>query len=266
MTSEEVQAVLTEREFVATYNLKQYDYSWQPIEQYQDVQQYHERYPEKGSTAVSNALELPRGRVHGWLEGGKPDQVKGLEFGRKHGWFGQGWNSDVGRAFNILVAAAFAGGTIGDRDLTPRFTLGKGYENEIVAAIERLTGESKVVEDSRYPGTQEVIPVSGQMPLGRALVALGAPRGAKNSDSEMALPSYLDRGPEQIRENFIRLYIQFRAVNRPNNTYLVIREERPDSYIDELTGFLNRELPGEVYRKSSIVIPYEAADSLGISY
>lgn len=264
--TDEGERVLTDREFAATYDLKQYDNSWQPVEQYRDVQEYHERYPDKGSTAVANALELPRGRVHGWLDGGKPDQVKGLEFGRQYGWFEHGWESGMGQAFNTLVAAVFAGGTIGDRDLIPRFTLGKGYEDRIIAAVERLTGGSRIVEDQRAPARREVLPATGQSVLGRALITLGAPRGAKNSKSEISLPSYLDRVSTGTKEDFLRLYLQFRVVNRPNNTYLVIREERPESFLDELTALFDRTLPGEIYRKSSIVIPYEAADSLGVSY
>jgi hypothetical protein len=53
-------------------------------------------------------------------------------------------------------------------------------------------------------------------------------------------------------------------VNPPDSDYLIVREDRPEKFLDELTEFLNQQVSGEVYRKSSIVIPYDVASELNI--
>jgi len=49
------------------------------VEDYQRVQKYAAEHQDAGRTAVGNALELPPGRVRGWLDGAKPDPVRGIE-------------------------------------------------------------------------------------------------------------------------------------------------------------------------------------------
>ncbi|WP_239524312.1 hypothetical protein [Halogeometricum borinquense] len=254
--------VISERDLVSTYDPRQYDDAWDAVEQYRRVNSYHERNPEKGSSAVSNEFGLPRGRVHGWLHGGKPDQVKALSFGHQYGWFDATWEDEAGHAFNTLVAAVFAGGSIGARDYSLRFTLGKGHEAQITAAVERLAGGYRTVQDIDGRKTWEISPTQGQAPLARALVALGAPRGTKNADADVSLPEYLKTAPERIRQEFLQVYLTLRASDAEYTNYLTVRESRPDEFLDELAAFMDQELPAEVYRNDSIVVSPEAIDAL----
>jgi hypothetical protein len=264
MTSENKQRVLTEEDLVSTYDPGIYDDPIEAVKQYRKVREYHEQNPDDGSTLVSRVFDLPRGRVHGWLEDGRPDQVKAIEFGEQYGWFDGTWEDAIGIAFNVLVAAIFSGGSIGKRDLVPRFTFGKGFENEISTALEHVAGGYSIAQDVEGRETYEVVPKDGQAPVARALIALGAPIGPKNSDAEMSLPSYLYQAPKDIKRSFLRIYIGLRYVNPPDSDYLIVREDRPEKFLDELTEFLNQQVSGEVYRKSSIVIPYDVASELNI--
>jgi len=69
--------------FVRTYNDPSYPDPWQALVDYRRVQAYRHSRPNEGRTTVGVALDLPPGRVRGWLNDAKPDVMRGNEIARE---------------------------------------------------------------------------------------------------------------------------------------------------------------------------------------
>ncbi len=85
------------------------------------MRRYVSQHPSKGSYAISNALELPRGRVRGWIDDGKPDAARGIEVARDYGWLDATMQDQTFLALNTLVANVFSGGSIATDTFVPSF-------------------------------------------------------------------------------------------------------------------------------------------------
>lgn len=172
--------VLSERAFARTYSLRTHNDAWECIEEYRGVMQYHHANPEEGSFLVAKKLDLPRGRVHNWLEGAQPDPVRALDVAEANGWLGATWCSDIGRAFNILVATIFSSGSIGTRDLTPIFIADTDEYAAFIRTSLAVVGCGAVTQHADDPNrATQLIPEEHTAVLGRALLVLGAPTGKK---------------------------------------------------------------------------------------
>lgn len=105
------QPVIGERDLARTYDGGAYSDPWTAVLDYQAVLRYSSTHPNKGSSAISSALDLPRGRVRGWVDAdGKPDAMRGIETAREYGWLDATYRDDVFQALNTLVANVFSGG------------------------------------------------------------------------------------------------------------------------------------------------------------
>lgn len=58
---------------------------WERVTEYQRVLEYTAEHPNKGSSAVASALELPRGRIRPWMDGARPDPVCAIQTAEEHG-------------------------------------------------------------------------------------------------------------------------------------------------------------------------------------
>ncbi|TYL38164.1 hypothetical protein CV102_13240 [Natronococcus pandeyae] len=53
---------------------------WDAVQDYRAATRYATKHPNKGSYALSQALDLPRGRLRGWIDDGSaPDAARAVE-------------------------------------------------------------------------------------------------------------------------------------------------------------------------------------------
>ena len=100
-----VDQTAVERKLARTYNHPSYDDPWEVVEDYQQVQTYTARHPDAGSSAVGQALNLPRGRVRPWLDGAMPDAMRALDTCWTRGWLPDDWDAVV----HVFRATEYAG-------------------------------------------------------------------------------------------------------------------------------------------------------------
>lgn len=223
------------------------DDSWKRVKQYRRVQQYCTTHPDQGSAAVASALNLSRSRVRTWVDNdGMPDPMRGILACEGHGWLDLNYGDPPFSGLNILLAWIFSGGSISS-GFAPRFAIdGASDRHRITAAFERVGIDYRIERAHNANRGTEVVPVADVSLFGRALVALGAPQGAKHSDSDLSLPSFLSTAPQATRQAFAGTYVLNRGVENKSraNFPLQIVEQRPSAFRRELLA-LFRELVDE---------------------
>ena len=235
-----------------------------PIEAIEAYEEYQREWAssELGSQAISTRMELPRGRIRTWKEGGKPDVVRGIKTARENGWLECPVDGETFGALNRLVAGVFSGGSIFDPSFEPSFsTPDSVVETQLRADLEAIgAGCKKVMSNSG--NVEELRPKKDATVLGRVLVALGAPQGQKAKQIDR-LPLYLDDAPLSVRREFARVYVSNRAAERSGRDFVQIQEERSEQYLNSLERLLNSVVDAEVWRnKRAILLRESAVDEL----
>lgn len=257
------QSLVSERALARTYDGGAYTDPWDAVEDYRRVLEYTSRHPDEGSTAVSSALELPRGRIRPWMDGSAPDSVRGIETAREYGWIDATYGDPEFTALNSLVANVFSGGSIAERNYSPSFTLNhRGEVSHVVDALE-LAGVDYRIVDDREDRADEARPTTDGTVLGRVLAVLGAPVGPKGQQ-RLSLPAYLDDAPHETKEMFVYCYLENRAVEYEEKATLRVAEDRNKSYLLELAALIHEVSDGRVaVDDHGITISAEAARNLG---
>lgn len=214
---------------------------WERVLEYQRVMDYAAKHPKQKSTAVSNALDLPRGRIRAWVEGdGAPDPAHGVQVAENHRWLDLDWADSPFTHLNVLVAWVFAGGSI-NANFVPLFAVDTPRHREFIQRVlDELDLGSSVRREDEPGRATEVVPGTDASVLGRLLVALGAPQGTKNVAAELELPPYLATAPRERRLDFARTYMWVRGTEseeRPNWP-IVVSEERSPEFKRALRSFL----------------------------
>ncbi|WP_066416794.1 hypothetical protein [Halorubrum aethiopicum] len=220
-----------------TYSDREYSDPWEKVLDYRRVREYAADHPKHGRTRVGNALDLPPSRVRGWLNGGMPDPVRGVQTAIDHGWIDPDPDGDVAAALVELLAHVLAGGSITSRTFVPAVTTGRrvGLE-EVRDAFERVGVETVVRRADDENRATEVIPTADGSVLGRCLVTMGAPAGEKIAlDS---FPSIVWEVPRAVRESFARIYVDHRGTGYSEKQTMAIQEERSAEYLEGLRGLL----------------------------
>lgn len=234
-------------------------------EQYHRVRAFAADNPDLGSAAIANRLDIPRSRVRGWVDEQPPetpDCVRGLQIAEDRGWIDIDPNMDTFKGLNVLVASVFAGGSIAADTFSPIFAVGDGMEiDRLVAACRQVGVDATVERLNEHRRAAEVRPTADAAILGRALHALGAPIGRK-AEIDLRLPSYLEHVDEPHRRAFARTYVHTRG-SEAQWGRVNLKEERADSYLDELAAFLERTTGGTVYRSArNVVLQQDAVEAL----
>ncbi|WP_255168496.1 hypothetical protein [Natrononativus amylolyticus] len=258
--------VLDERDLARTYNTRSYADPWTAVLDYQAVMKYASEHPNKGSSAISSALEIPRGRVRGWLEGSKPDPANAIDVARELGWLDARYLDPEFVALNTLVANVFSGGSIDKERFQPMFSLNhRQHRSHVIDALEATGLEYEFYNEDTDDRATEVRPTIHGTVLGRTLAVLGAPIGPKADLDDLTLPWYLDDAPYETREIFALAYLANRAVHHREKDTLTIREVRSKAYRDELAAFLEDVAKEPVTSgEQSITVSADAARSLGV--
>jgi len=255
-------AIVTPADLARTYDGGYYDDPWPIVEQYWDVMDYRSRHPNKGSSAIASKLDLPRGRIRTWLDGGQPDAARAIDVARRQGWIEIGPDEPVFEALNALVANVFSSGSIAAETYVPAFALDPNRRQlHIVDALEAVGVDYEIV-DEREGRADEARPAAHGSILGRVLAAMGAPVGRKG-EQRVTLPAYLEGAPEAVRETFVVCYLENRASEY--NEILKFREERGDGYLRELAALIEDVSDGSVsVSEKNVILSRDATDAIGV--
>ncbi|GAA0532334.1 hypothetical protein ABNG02_01015 [Halorubrum ejinorense] len=228
-----------------TYSDREYPDPWEKVLDYRRVREYAAEHPAHGRTRVGNTLDLPPSRVRGWLKGGMPDPVRGIQTGLNHGWLDPDPAGETAAALVDLLAHVLAGGSIKTQTYVPSVTVGRRLETDDVRAVFDRVGVETAVRRADDDGrATEVVPECDGSVLGRCLVAMGAPTGEKVGLD--AFPSVAWDVPESARASFARIYLDHRATAFAGKRTMVIREDRPSAYLEGLRDFLAAVTGGPV--------------------
>jgi hypothetical protein len=236
--------------FLNTYSNPDDLHPLRKIEQYERVRAFREHNPDAGRNTIGDTLDIPRGRVHGWVYNStKPTGYEAYQTATDRGWLDLDWERDPFTGLNELVAWVFAGGNVSD-SYTPVFNVDTETESVCAAALEKASIDDYTVTESNPDGEKSAPIIRVHTPqavLGRLLVALGAPQGAK-ATQQYGLPCYLGVAPEEVREQFAAIYLLNRGVRNADRERIVVREERSVAYLEALAGFFRSLTSADVRR------------------
>lgn len=252
----------TAQALARTYSDRVYPDPWKKVEDYQHVQAYSAEHPTAGRTAVGRALDLPPGRVRGWIDGGKPDPVRGINIANGYDWIEP--DDKMTGALIELLAHILAGGSINE-NFVPAISTGRRVDRSmIVTAFEAAgVGAKSRHADSDRRAT-EVYPTPDASVLGRCLVTMGAPQGEKTALD--AVPSIVWNSPEPLRRRFVECYVRHRGAHFETKATTRIQEERPASYLTDLYKLINESVSNQVsHGRRGITISADAARELDLA-
>lgn len=187
--------------------------NWDRIQQYERAMRWHTTHPQKGSYAASTALELPRGRLRTWFEGGKPDAAHAIDTAESHGWLDVAPGDPTFEALSVLHAWLLAGGSISKDTFAISLAVGPSDPAELAHNAFRSAGfSSEVVNDDSDKRATEVRPTgAGRSHLGRFLYGvLDAPLGEKTEIGSAPL-RYLEAVPQATLLRWCQTYVTLRG-------------------------------------------------------
>lgn len=229
------------RELVRTYSPPSYADPWQLVDDYERVIAYSANHPNKGSSAISSALNLPRGRIRPWLNDSQPDCYRALQTALDNTWIVDDWSQSEADALNRLAAWQLSSGSIDDRWVPTFITNDDRDEISRLHDIGRGAGvdlELTRRDDDTRP--MEWRPTNDGAVLGRVLYTWTGVRGYKTSDV-VQFPRYPRLAPHHIVKRFVQVYVQQRGVYRTDKgEFIQIAEHRSDRYRDALTDCIRR--------------------------
>ncbi|SDM47038.1 hypothetical protein SAMN04487949_1772 [Halogranum gelatinilyticum] len=257
--------IATEQDLARTYKTPGYADPYDCVEDYRRVMRYASKHPNKGSQAVSTRVDLPRSRIRPWMDGAKPDAVRGIDAAVGREWLPLEADSRMFGPMVELVAWVFSGGSINDR-WVPHFSTNAREEQSVIRrTLEEVGVSAKIVERGTGRAT-EVVPGQDASVLGRLLHVLGAPIGVKNSDTKLTLPIWLPSASTGVRRRFAEVYLQNRGHQFEDKDTVTFRESRCEQYLSELANFLADVADAPVrVNGSNVVVSAEAARNLGVS-
>ena len=217
--------------FARTYNHPTYDDPHDAMQDYERVQKKAAAHPNKGSSALSSIVELPRGRIRSWIDGdGMPDCYRGLQVVQSNNWIIDSWEQEVARGLNCLAAWILSSGGINE-NFVPTFVAEPGDEYESLSDYASSAGvrleRTRESDEDRPP---EWLPRSNASVLGRLIYTWIGVKGDKSRD-KVEFPVYLQEAPDTIVRDFVQIYVQQRGVYRDDRgEYIQISVNRTDSF------------------------------------
>jgi len=237
--------------------------AWERVQEYREAMRYRSKHPNKGSSAMASALDMPRGRIRSWLNGSKPDAVNAIEVARDRDWIETEPGDPTFEALNALVANVFSAGSITEGSYRPAFVLDDDRRQlHILDALDAAGVEYRIVDD-RDGRADEARPTEAETVLGRVLACMGAPTGSKTGP--LKLPAYLADSPEETRETWVLCYLENRATE-PHNGIVRFREERTDAYLRDLARLIEDVAGASVsVSEKNVILSQDATDALGFA-
>ena len=254
----------TAKSLSRTYSDRVYPDPWEKVLDYRRVREYAAEHPDAGRTRVGRALDLPPGRVRGWLKDTIPDPVRGINVAIDRGWLDPDSGSETAAALVELLAHVLAGGSITARNYSLGVAPGERVDGEEIRdAFERVGVETRT-RNADTPGrAPEIVPTCDGTVLGRCLVVMGAPAGEKTTLKH--LPAVVWDVPRPVRRSFAQIYVRHRGLKYPDKSTTHVQVKRPDSFFAELREVLDDVLDEPIGgTDAKLTISADAARELGV--
>ncbi len=254
----------TAKSLSRTYSDRVYPDPWEKVLDYRRVREYAAEHPNAGRVRVGRALDLPPGRVRGWLKDTVPDPVRGINVAIDRGWLDSDPDSETAAALVELLAHVLAGGSITARNYSPGVAPGErvGAE-EIRDAFDRIGVGTRTRNEDAPGRASEIVPTCDGTVLGRCLVAMGAPAGEKTTLEQ--LPAVVWDVPRSVRRSFAQIYVRHRGLKFSDKSTTQVQVKRPDSFIAELRDVLDDVLDEPIGgTHTRLTISADAARELGV--
>ena len=221
-----------------TYNHPSYADSYQAVQDYTRVIEAAAEHPNKGSTALSTLVELPRGRIRSWVDDdGMPDAARGVMLAQRHGWVDP--DPEMRKALATLAGHLLAGGSITDRNYVPSIAAGRRVSLDQIEDAFRAVGVPPTrrheADSSR---ATELLPATHGSVLGRTLAAWGCPIGGRATVE--SLPQIVDHAGEPGQAAFLDAYIRHRAVNYPDKATSRLHGQQPLNFHQAIAALITQ--------------------------
>lgn len=231
---------------------------WELCQQYQDFLEYTAEHPDASRYRVANNMTeepVPPGRVRGWLDGGRPDAVRGVQACESRGWLDLAWDDATLHNLTVLIAWIFAGGSINNMWVPYLAATDAQSRERALELYEQLGTAPETVRMDDDSRATEIRPTEAAPPLGRLLSVLGAPTGVKNSNTQLSLPQWLAQASHDLRLAFARTYVWQRGTARSDRSRMPVQlsEERSIGFRRELKNFLNDVAGADVATEAGTV-------------
>ena len=226
-----------------------YKNGWDRVQEYEAAMRWHAAHPQQRSHAASRTLELPRGRLRGWFDGGKPDAVRAIETAESHGWLDAVPGDPVFEGLSVLHAWVLAGGSTSTDAFVPSFAVGPSDPAPLAREALTTVGiPSQSVNGTSTKRAREIRPKGrGGSHLGRFLYGvLRAPIGGKTRIGAAPL-QYLDSVPQMTLLRWCQTYITLRGTSigaAQDAPTVRLGEKRSQEYREALAA-LFRAVVGE---------------------
>lgn len=235
-----VSVLATAQDLARTYPPVNEVSAWSRVQEYRRVQEFTAQNPDKGSQAVSTALNLPRGRIRTWVDGeGMPDPARAIDRARTRGWLDL--DADDAHPWVRLVAWIFSGGSISRDTFEPLFFvrdrmtgLDRNELDVLRGALDDIGTGHQLVDRDISDRATHIGPAEDAVLVGRLLAAMGAPVGEKHAEMNIALPDWLSESSLETKRAFARIYILNRGTLRDHEPIWHLREQRPEEYHEEI--------------------------------
>jgi hypothetical protein len=246
-----------EKSLARTYANPSYDDPYEAVKEYKRVQRASTDHPNKKSAALSNIVELPRGRIRPWVDGdGMPDSARAVLTARSKHWINFESKSEIARALAELAGHITGGGSITAETYVPAISEGRRVSCTDISTVFESVGVQTTCRNTNSESRSvEVIPADNASILGRTLVAWGLPIGETKPTE---LPELLKHVDSTAHEKFVRAYILHRGTNLPQKATSTCQSEYPKSFHTAFAE-LAREVTGERITASENVVTISAA-------
>jgi hypothetical protein len=257
----------TPEAFARTYDTPSYEDPFEAVEDYQRYLELAGENPDMGSHALASRLDLPRSRVRPWTNGSRPDVVRGIQTAEAAGWLSNtSPTPERERAMVELAAWALSSGSLSlsrDEGARVSFVLDDNREDAFAAVAADAGLDYRLVHEEASERATEARPTEDGSVFARVLHAMGVPAGGKSTDGPTALPSFVRDLDADDREAFARVYVENRAAGFSDKDTVTLQEERPASYLEDLTVLL-RTVTGEsvTHGENQITVSAAAAREL----
>lgn len=248
-----------------TYSDRVYPDPWEKVLDYRRVYEYSAEHPNAGRSHIGNVLDLPSGRVRGWINNSIPDPVRGINTAIDYGWVEPEPEGKIAASLVKLLAHVLSGGSISEKYFVPAVAPGKRVEiKEIQQAFENVGVETVTRHENSKSRSTEVVPANDGSVLGRCLVTMGVPNGEKTKLDR--LPPAVWDVPLNVRRSFAQIYLRHRGLEHKQKATTQVQVKRPTSFIEDLWKLFDEVCDGKVTRSDErITISADAARELQVN-
>lgn len=253
--------------FVSTYDSRGFEHTWDIIDAYENVLKATGEHPQKGSSAISKIVGLPRSSIRRWVDDDAvPYPYQGLQTALKHGWLNFTHDDEMTAALVTLTAHVLGSGSLHNEKYRPRVSNGRDVQHsEIHDAFHAVGVKSAEMSPDDPERPMQVVATKDASVLGRVLHILGVPPGRDARGSE-GTPAILEHVSYHIVRDFLNVYLRHRSVDRGSGNRLRVLVNRPDRFkrgvarhITELT-----DADARTYNRG-VSLSYDAAKYLDLT-